>query len=171
MPSLSATFSASSASISSPSYSAALLKPNPGSLIMSQNLPLRSSSTTSPSFIRSTSTFTGFSPKLYLTLHNLYIRYVPLKSLTSASFRVSTPKILPRMTLKDLFNKFDSKFFKKPILKSHATLRRPSNPPLPAKPLSQSPLNPLPAKSLRKRAVKREEFTQNCIAPQASPLP
>ena len=145
---------------------------------MSQNLPLRSSSTL-PTFTpsRSTSTSTsGFSPKPYLTLHDLYIRYAPLASLTSASlFKVSPPKVLPLMTLKDLFKKFASKPSNNSPLKSHATPRRRSNPPLPAKQtLSQTPPNlpspvKAPTKSLRKRAVKKEGLTHNGTAPQASP--
>ena len=51
-----------------------------------------------------------FSPKPYLTIHDLFIRYAPLSKLTNAlitpSVKVSLPRVLPPMILKDLFDKF-----------------------------------------------------------------
>ena len=51
-----------------------------------------------------------FLPRLYLTIHNLFIRYAPLSKLTNTlitpSFKVLLPKVLPLIILKDLFNRF-----------------------------------------------------------------
>ena len=56
-----------------------------------------------------------FSPKPYFIIHNLYIRFAPLSSLTKSTISsavllpVSLPRVLPPMTLKDLFNRFAPK--------------------------------------------------------------
>ena len=71
------------------------------------------SSTTSYSLLKSLSIGllrNSFLPKSYLTVHDLYIRYAPLKSLTkSTTLQVLLPRVLPPITLKDLFNKFAPK--------------------------------------------------------------
>ena len=92
----------SSASTSPPFYSS-ILKSTPGPLSRSSSIS-RSGSNTSLS-----SSTSSFSPQSYLTVHDLYMHYAPLKSLTKATLQVSLSKLLPPMKLKDLFNKFAPK--------------------------------------------------------------
>ena len=102
--------SISSASSSPPSYASVLASSQSGSISASPQTSITRSSTTSHSSPKSSSTGSlrnSFSPKSYLTVHDLYMRYAPLKSLTrSTTSQVLLPKVLPPMILKDLFNKF-----------------------------------------------------------------
>ena len=52
---------------------------------------------------------TSFLLKLYLTIYNLYIRYIPLLSITAksiASVKVLLLRVLPPIIFQDFFNKF-----------------------------------------------------------------
>ena len=51
----------------------------------------------------------SFLLKSYLTIHDLYMKYAPLKSLTKPTSQVLLPRVLPRITLKDLYLKFSTK--------------------------------------------------------------
>lgn len=49
-------------------------------------------------------------PRNYLTIDDLYMRYAPLKSITSSATRPTSPRVtLPTMTMQDLFEKFQEK--------------------------------------------------------------
>ena len=56
-----------------------------------------------------------FSPKPYLTIYDLYMRFAPLTSLTKSTISsavllpVLLPRVLPPITLKNLFNRFTPK--------------------------------------------------------------
>ena len=125
--------SATSTSTSSSTYASALK--STGSTLLSQSSP-SVSRTLSPTPLSRAS---SFLPRPYLTIHDLYMRFAPLKSLTSTtstmSFQVSLPKVLPPMTLKDLFNRFAPKASAIPL-----------NPPAIAKspPAPQSKTLPVP---------------------------
>ena len=87
---------------SSPLLYSSVLASQSGLISSSQTSITRSSFTTSLSSVTS-----SFLLKPYLTMHDLYVRYIPLKFLTkSITPQVSLLRVLPPIILKDLFNKF-----------------------------------------------------------------
>ena len=127
-----------SSSSSSPSYSS-VLKSRPGSSSRSSSISRSSitscSSSSYSSLSSSTTSSSSFSPKSHLTVHDLYMRYAPLKSLTSTKSttpQVSPPRVLPPMTLQDLLNKFAPKLSATPLdPPSSAKTASPQSPPQP----------------------------------------
>ena len=115
---------------------ASVLKSTPGSVLPAISRALSISKSSSKSCFLSTSKGllrSYFSPKLYLIICDLYMRYAPLNTLTkSRSITLFSKKarlrVLPLITLEDLFNKFA------PNLRAI-----PLNPPLVAKPAVFSP--------------------------------
>ena len=136
--------STSSVSSSSPSY-ASVLASQSGSISSSQTSITRSSSTSSLTSCGSSTSSSSFSPKSYLTVHDLYMRYAPLKFLTKSTTQVSLPRVLPRMTLKDLYLKFSPKQSPKQAAQNEEltkiTTAPPSSPPPQPNPSSQNANN------------------------------
>ena len=143
MPSSSTVSTASAGSITSStlSYSSAL-KSKSGTPSTAQSSPSASRSSTPSS---ASSRASCFSPKPYLTIHDLYMRFAPLSSLTKAtmsavSLPVSLPRVLPPMTLKDLFNRFAPKASAIPLNPPSAP-----SPPAPQSKTSLAPPAPQPS--------------------------
>ena len=93
----------------SPSSSTLLAKHASQSGSLTSQTPPSESSSTSHS---------SFSLKPYLTLHDLYVRYAPLSTLTKRTLLSATPPkvmVLPPMTLKDLYMKFSAKGSTQPL--------------------------------------------------------
>ena len=118
----SSTSSTASLASSAPSSSstplaiyASVLKSIPGSVPPARSRALSVSKSSSRSYFLSTSKGllrSYFSPKSYLTIRDLYMRYAPFNTLTKSrsiilfSKKLRKPRVLPLMTLEDLFNKF-----------------------------------------------------------------
>ena len=135
----------SSASSSTLLYSSALKSTR--STLLSQSSPSASRTLlltpSSVSLLR----VSCFSPKPYLTIHDLYMRFAPLSSLTKAtmskvSLPVSLPRVLPPMTLKDLFNRFAPKASATPL--NPSLTANPSAPQSKTPPAPQSKTLPVP---------------------------
>ena len=113
--------------LSSISIYSLVLKSISGTLLIAQSLPSVSRSLI-PLLATSLASLPAscFLPRPYLTIHNLYIRFISLSSLTKSiisskvSLLVLLLRVLPPIILKDLFNRF--------ALKSSII---PLNPPVP----------------------------------------